>query len=387
MTHTPMPTHLSPRSGCSLARGLVMPVVLAAALIGLAGASYGQGQSQNQSQGQSQTARDPRDPRGQGGRRFAPPAPTAVRRPLIDLEAQARHLRDGQIVPGQPNPNPNPRPAPAAAAVPPSAGPADDTLIDLPSSTPRPAPAASAPPAPPAPVEPAPAPTSPSEPIAAIAGGTDTLGSGPAAVDERSLAAVSPEGAPAVRDQRIEQEAPRPRRTPSASADAGGAGGSARARASEPLNLGRSDDVAALGPARARVLRVSGGPGVEWRAGDGGWMPIEPGASAAGRVEVRAGLDGDAELLVDDRLVVRVDRLARLSIELAQERDGTSSVHIALARGTVHLLPPPGGAPAIPGWSSALARVRTPDRDLVITRAGAVTYDAFTGARVRDAAP
>lgn len=148
--------------------------------------------------------------------------------------------------------------------------------------------------------------------------------------------------------------------------------------------------VSVLGPVKARVIRTSGA-GVEWRSGDTDWSSIPPDAQATGRVEVRAGLDGDTLLVVEDHVEIRIGRLARAVIETAGEADGTKSVHVTLSRGLVEVRLVGGASGGQGGgqgggdggWSRWVARVRTPDRGVVVMAPSSVEYDAFSGTRLK----
>lgn len=140
--------------------------------------------------------------------------------------------------------------------------------------------------------------------------------------------------------------------------------------------------VTVLGPARVRVERSGGGQSVQWRGGADDWSTLGTGVGQAdGRVEIRGGVDADATFVVEERLLVHVGRLARVVIETAGESNGSKSVHLTLARGKVEIQPIAGASGA--GWSPWLARVRTPDRTVALVAPSSVEYDAFSGARIR----
>lgn len=135
-------------------------------------------------------------------------------------------------------------------------------------------------------------------------------------------------------------------------------------------------------PARVRVADTGmAGDQAQWRASVGGWQPLTEGQTTEARVEVRAGLESDVVLIVDDNIEVRVGRLARVAIEKATEPDGSTTVSLVVARGMIEVRPLPGARPVTA--SRLLARVRTPDRSLALTAPAELTYDAFSGTRVR----
>lgn len=131
---------------------------------------------------------------------------------------------------------------------------------------------------------------------------------------------------------------------------------------------------------RVRVLQAGSGT-AEWRAQVGGWQPISTDQTAESRVEVRAGLDSDVVLAVDDMIQLRVGRLGRVTIERATEPDGSTTVSLILGRGAIDVMPLPGANNQ--SASKWLARVRSPDRSVALTSPAHLTYDAFAGTRVR----
>ncbi len=134
------------------------------------------------------------------------------------------------------------------------------------------------------------------------------------------------------------------------------------------------------GGASVRLESISGdGAGVQWRVGDGPWTTPSAGQTADGRVEVRAGLDAQAVLVVDGTAQLRVSRLGRATIERCAEPRAASSVSVQVLRGAVEIRPL--GEAAATG--QMFARVRTPDQGFGLTGPLRVEYDAFTGTRRR----
>lgn len=314
---------------------------------------------------QSSAERDDAKPR---------PAPTAqpapsparktrpVRKAVIDLEAQAKDRRPGQVMPGDPAPF-SPAPAAPAKGAP---TPAPERPIDLPadiaSPTPASAPTTGA-------VRPAPIPPAPGQPFSSRAVGAD----GQPAPAEPAAATPAPAEAPAAAPAPTPPPAPAPE--PARPAEPAPA---AKPEASavplvDPLVISNLPAPAQTGPAKVRVVSV-GSTAVQWKAGDAAWKSPAAGDEADARVEVRAGLDADLVLLVDDAVEVRVSRLGRATIE----RGGDLPM-VTLTRGAVEIKPARGeGTPG-----QALARVKTPDGSFGVAGGLRVEYDAFSGTRRR----
>lgn len=136
---------------------------------------------------------------------------------------------------------------------------------------------------------------------------------------------------------------------------------------------------AGLGPARVSLKSVSGdGSQAQWRTGSTAWRTPEVGESVEGRIEVRAGIEADVKIVVDDAVEVTVARLGRVVIERASEVGGGSLPAITVARGAVEVRPlRDEGA----GSENAHARVRTPDQTFGVRGGVRVEYDAFSGTR------
>jgi len=136
---------------------------------------------------------------------------------------------------------------------------------------------------------------------------------------------------------------------------------------------------ASFGPARVSLRSVSGDPSqAQWRTGSTAWRSPEAGESVEGRIEVRAGIDADVKVVVDDAVEITIARLGRVIIERAAEVGGGSLPAITVARGAieVRLLKEEGV-----GSEDAHARVRTPDQTFGVRGAVRVEYDAFGGTR------
>lgn len=328
------------------------------------------------------------------------PAPSprrarSIRKPIIDLRALARDRRPGQVMPGDPTPLSSPIPelaplppaAPAPSPVRVEPGPPDGP-IDLPESAPirkpilnvpanEPAATPSAAPAPQIAAQPDPAPAAITPipvPVPVPVPAQEPVPPPPAAIDP----------APVVPNVQVVPVAPAP--ADPVQPDPAPASAPVPVEASAPISKPENVIVAELepalnfGPAALRVERRTGA--TQWRSADAGatvpWTSISPGDSATGRFEIRAGIDADAEIIVDDRVVVRLSRLGRAIIERSNERGGSSLVSVALARGTIEIAPLDPAAPR-----QLFARVKTPDQSFGVAGPVRVEYDAFSGTRRR----
>lgn len=349
----------------------------------------------------------------------------SVRPPVIDLEAMAKERRPGQVMPGdpyvsgavpfgarqddQPLALPNtgkatspkvakqrtdvptlafPKPTvqqsapadtdPGASEAMPQPTQAQHAIVHEPqpaASAPAPAPEreflASATPAPvvhpsvePAPAEPAPA------PIATIALQSAAQPSAPTPSPVASIPIVSPP-APA--------SAP-----PSVPAVTAGIDALLVDNISAPMSTESAKVVVAeLGGVMSEA---------QWRTADSAWRQPRAGESLDGKIEVRAGINGEVTLVIDNQVQVTVSRLGRIVIERALEQGGSVVPTIALARGAIDIRPVAGASANGP----LLVRVRTPDQAFGVRNAGAggigswgvrVEYDAFSGTRRRASNP
>lgn len=139
------------------------------------------------------------------------------------------------------------------------------------------------------------------------------------------------------------------------------------------------------GAPKVRVESVKGdSSGVQWRVPGGAWSTLGAGNTSESRMEIRAGLDSDVVLVVDERVRVMVARLGRVLIERSTEVGGTTAVSVTVSRGAVEIRPM-----ADAGFTAGemFARVRTPDQMFGVTGALRVEYDAFTGTRRRTVNP
>lgn len=302
------------------------------------------------------------------------PAPPPVRRakparkPVIDLEAQAKERRPGQILPGDPPPFAPTSPPEGRVRT------APDGTLDLPAAA---TPAGNAIVAPAA-VDAPPGPFS--ERLKSPAGPAATA---PAPEPETTLPAQAPPATAPKTSPPAEPPPPAPEPSPQgprAAAVAEPAPGTAAPQdvpLVDPLVAHGVGEPSGAGPASARVVSV-GASGVQWRSGAGPWGTPEAGLEAEGRIEVRAGLDADLVLVVDGRAEVRVTRLGRAVIERSVEPGGGGVPMVTLTRGAVEIRPAAGATAG-----EMLARVKTPDQQFGVLGALRVEYDAFSGTRRR----
>ncbi len=137
------------------------------------------------------------------------------------------------------------------------------------------------------------------------------------------------------------------------------------------------------GGASVRVESIAGdAAGVQWRIGNGAWTTPTVGETAEGKIEVRAGLDGQVVLVVDGLAELRVTRLGRATIERCTESRGATSVGLGVTRGAVEVRPV-GAALQDAGKGQMFARVRTPDQVFGLVGPLRVEYDAFSGTKRR----
>ncbi len=134
------------------------------------------------------------------------------------------------------------------------------------------------------------------------------------------------------------------------------------------------------GGAKVRVESiggVGGSSGLQWRTGGVAWKSPAVGEVMEGVVEVRAGLDSEMVLIVDDLAKLNVTRLGRATIERCSEKGGVTTVGVRVDRGAVEVRPLTASA------GEMFARVRTPDQSFGLIGPLRVEYDAFTGTRRR----
>lgn len=135
--------------------------------------------------------------------------------------------------------------------------------------------------------------------------------------------------------------------------------------------------------ASVRVESITGdAAGVQWRIGNGPWTTPTVGQTAEGKIEVRAGLDGQVVLVVDGLAELRVTRLGRATIERCTESRGATSVGLGVTRGAVEVRPV-GAALQEGARGQMFARVRTPDQVFGLVGPLRVEYDAFSGTKRR----
>lgn len=343
-------------------------VLVSATMIGLTGAVHAQS-SQSDQQGKPAQADQP-----------APPPPhraRAIRKSIIDLRAMARERRFGQVLPGDPTPLTSAVPGQAPANQPQSPaatsgvrvepGPPDGP-IDLPESVMARKPVINAPapeqgPSTPQPLTsaPAPAPARDAEPAPAQPN-VQVVPVAPAAPE---AVAVPAPAQPAVAEPVVAASpvVPAPPAAPTL----------------DGVILTAAEPSLGAAPADVRVERRVGG--VQWRNADApgsAWQSPSASDRISGRIEVRAGIDAEAEFIVDERVVVRVTRLGRAIIERSNERVGSSSVSVTLARGAIEVR-----SLNTPAEPALIARIKTPDQSFAIAGALRVEYDAFAGTRRR----
>jgi hypothetical protein len=142
------------------------------------------------------------------------------------------------------------------------------------------------------------------------------------------------------------------------------------------------------GPAHVSVESAggagNGAPDAQWRVGGGTWKIPAAGEAVDGSVEVRAGLEGELVLVVDDRAQVRISRLGRAAIDRSTDPMGIQTVSVNVSRGAIEVRPAgKSGEAGASGGGKMYARIRTPDQSFGLTGAMRVEYDAFTGTRRR----
>lgn len=293
-----------------------------------------------------------------------PPAPArrrtkVSRKPLIDLQAEAKDRRPGQVMPGDPaesvdlplTPLPGEEELPLA-----DQKPAPLTLADTAPIPATPKPASPSPASAPTPTQPS---ASPQPAASAAAPSSPVVRVLPAATDDTVAADPQPEL------KRVEPvlEPVAPSTPPPAPIPV-----------AEPVSLsGASVEVVAVqGEADAAQWRALGTDPNAAR-----WIALSPGQHAQARVEVRVGLSGSVTLNVDSGVEMRLDRLARAVIERGKASESSTGVLITLQRGAANIRPittNAGGGQSV--W------IKTPDRVMLITTPSRIEYDAFTGTRI-----
>jgi len=281
------------------------------------------------------------------------------KKPLVDLERQARERRPGQVLPGDPPreqfapPMLEPKAAPVSEPPAPVAAPAGDGTRDATTGqmlkeapTPidpntgsrggRPAHGSE-----PAPQKPA------TEPEALEAGLTPVPGSATASAGEVPVAPPESAQSPAV--------------TPNTTGAAAQSTATVYSIANQPVD--------------AAIRAVSSSAkDVELRPAGGAWRPLVAGDEATGQFEVRTGVDGEAVVSVDGRVAVWVTPLSRVSI--ARRGADTSEAIITLERGAIELRATI--ADPVQSW------IRTPDRTAGFASFPGVRigYSAFSGTQI-----
>jgi hypothetical protein len=311
----------------------------------------------------------------------------SVRKPVIDLELQARERRPGQVMPGDPAPVvgvPGTAPVEGGESVNPAAPKGSIPLPDTsPAARPALKPAAdtsarqpvmegAAPTAEAAPVQAVPVQAAPVQVATSQAATTPVA---PTSAAPTRATPMHAEPLPHTEAMASENE-PAPAKPEPVDPGIGIVDRSIVTNISTPL---------ATGPAKVRVESLSGdSSGVQWRGSGESWRTPATGDASESRLEVRAGLDSELVVVVDERVQIRITRLGRAVIERTEEVGGTTAVSITLMRGAAEIRPV-GSVP--PEAGQMFARVRTPDQMFGVTGALRVEYDAFTGTRRRTANP
>lgn len=334
------------------------------------------------------------------------PRTKPVRKPVVDLEKMAKERRPGQVMPGDPTPV---APAKGTVSLPeatPATPPTSSSPIGLPDTSPSPRPtlrpsneAPTMPPAPATPAVEAAATPMTATDLAPAPMMTETVAPAPAVapvqeapMGEAVVAVAPPPPAPAPNPAPAFDETPR-RAEPLPHVEA------MRSKpkldpepAVNPVGLVDKFIVTAMpmavstSAATVRVESISGesaGGGAQWRTLGAQWRTPIAGETTEGRLEVRAGLDAEMVLIIDDRVQVRITRLGRATIERAQEPDGSTTMSISLTRGAAEIRT--YGSES--GNGQMFARVKTPDQVFGLTGPLRVEYDAFTGTRRRTVNP
>lgn len=294
----------------------------------------------------------PTTPAAQAVRRGRP-----YKRPLVDLEKQARERRPGQVLPGDPPreqfapPMIEPKAAPIAEPPAPVAAPAGDATRDAttgqilkeaptpvdPNNGPRGGSPANG-------SDPAPKPP-PAEPDSLEAGVTPVPGSATASAGELAVA-------------------PREAAQSSAAIAPSALGAAARSTATVYSIANR--------PVDADVRVTSAAPrDIEWRPEGGAWRPLAAGEVATGQFEIRSGVDGEAVVSVDGRVAVRVTPLSRVAV--ARRGADSNDPMITIERGAIELLA--AIVEPVQSW------ICTPDRTAGFASLPGVRigYSAFSG--------
>jgi hypothetical protein len=117
---------------------------------------------------------------------------------------------------------------------------------------------------------------------------------------------------------------------------------------------------------------------MQWRTGTGAWSTPTPGQSVDGKIEIRAGIEADVRVIIDNTVELTIARLGRVIIERSAEIGGGAMPAVTLARGAVEVRPVKARAQDA---TDAYVRVRTPDQTFGVRGPMRVEYDAFSGTR------
>lgn len=114
---------------------------------------------------------------------------------------------------------------------------------------------------------------------------------------------------------------------------------------------------------------------------ESGWSTPRIGESLTGVVEIRTGVGAALHVRLDDRTLLEVDRMTRVTLSPGGVNQfGTSPARVELGRGRVRVLAAdPSAAP--------VATIITPDQTFDVQSASTIDYSAFVGSRRSDAEP
>jgi hypothetical protein len=287
------------------------------------------------------------------------PNKRAVRPPVLDLVAEAKRPRPGQVMPGRTAPIPA---APLPGAEPPAPPPA----------TPAPTPVTVQP----ARVEAQPPtePGTPTTPPGAPAPAAPSPGAPPAAKPPPSTQPPAPDRP--VLEQMQQPAPPKDERDESRWADDNRWTGGVRFVAVDKVQA----TVTALeGPASA----------VQWRAvaamdgRPGKWTNFKQGDSIDDRIDIRSGAGVTLTLAVADACIVRISPLTRVRLERKIRSDGSAELGVVLYRGEVEVDP---RVVDELGFARSPIMVRTPEGAYPIRSRSAIGFNAFSGTTMQDVA-
>lgn len=315
-----------------------------------------------------------------------------VRPAVIDLEAQAKERRPGQVMPGDGvNTAPIPRQPVPAAVTPaaPEAAPQPGIIEDIPTTS---APAMTPPSARrpgmraeplPAIETPAPATETPA-PVVSKPFTFPSASSKPSAQIDPAGIAHEPVHEQARNDAPASQPEPAAAPVPVA-LDPAPTPEQIAATGIDALIVSDLGDPVSSAAAKVTMRSMGGESPSQWRIAGQAWKDPRTGDMLEGKVELRAGMDSDLLVVIDDKVRLSVSRLGRVVVERTIESSGQPIATITLARGAIEVSPMPDTSDG-----GLLARVKTPDQMFGIRAAATappvrVEYDAFTGTKRKTA--